>query len=68
MLTGIVKFFSTEKGYGFISPEDRGQDWYFHIYDVSPQGIVPHVGMRVSFDAGHDPRSGRDRAVAVQPI
>lgn len=36
-LTGSIKFFSDEKGYGFITPDDGGPDIYVHRTDVVRQ-------------------------------
>ena len=49
MSTGTVKFFNTEKGFGFITPE-KGTDLFFHISEV--QGQQPKDGDKVEFEVG----------------
>ena len=39
MTTGIVKFFNTTKGYGFIQPEDGSKDAFVHISAVERAGL-----------------------------
>lgn len=49
MSTGTVKFFNSEKGFGFITP-DGGKDVFFHISEV--KGQQPRDGDKVEFDMG----------------
>ncbi|WP_163836459.1 cold-shock protein [Spartinivicinus ruber] len=49
MHTGTVKFFNSDKGFGFITPDD-GKDLFFHISEV--QGQEPKDGDKVEFKIG----------------
>ena len=51
METGTVKFFNTEKGFGFIAPETGGKDVFVHISAVQKAGMdTLSEGQRISFD------------------
>lgn len=52
MATGTVKFFNSEKGYGFIS-RDQGDDLFVHYSNIEAQGYKTlEVGQKVEFDVG----------------
>jgi CspA family cold shock protein len=51
MPTGTVKFFSADKGYGFIAPEDGGADSFVHITAVQAAGMHSlEKDQRLSYD------------------
>jgi len=51
MAVGTVKFFNTQKGYGFIQPVDGGQDVFVHVSAVERAGMRSLVeGQKVSYD------------------
>ncbi len=51
MATGSVKFFNTQKGFGFIRPDNGGNDVFVHITAVQAAGMTGLVeGQAVSFD------------------
>lgn len=67
MATGTVKWFSPVKGYGFIQPDDGGNDVFVHISAVERSGIGnPSEGQRVSYDLQRDPRKGRMSAANLR--
>ncbi|WP_404470962.1 cold-shock protein [Vreelandella venusta] len=51
MATGTVKWFNDTKGYGFISPDDGGDDLFAHFSEIQADGFktLPE-GAKVSFD------------------
>jgi cold shock protein len=51
MATGTVKFFSSQKGFGFIQPQDGGKDVFVHISTVERAGMSSlNEGQQVSYD------------------
>jgi len=66
MVTGTVKFFNNEKGYGFIQPEDGSSDAFVHISAVEAAGMgTLDRDQRVTYDLENDKR-GRASAVNLQ--
>jgi len=50
MNTGVVKFFNESKGFGFITPDNGGNDFFVHISDID--GDVLHENDKVEFEIG----------------
>jgi CspA family cold shock protein len=51
MATGTVKFFNTQRGYGFITPADGGKDVFVHITAVQRAGLTGlNEGQKVNFE------------------
>ncbi|MDR3289947.1 MAG: cold-shock protein [Rickettsiales bacterium] len=50
MSTGVVKWFNSTKGYGFITPDDNGNDVFVHISAVQEAGISLKDGDKISFE------------------
>jgi CspA family cold shock protein len=66
MPTGTVKFFNTDKGYGFISPDDGGSDSFVHITAVQAAGMQTlNKDQRVSYEV-ETGRNGKESAVNLQ--
>jgi cold shock protein len=61
---GIVKFFNTDKGYGFIKPDDGGRDIFVHITAVEQAGMTTLAeGQRISFEIEPDKKGKGPKAV-----
>ena len=59
MKTGIVKWFNSRKGYGYISPVDGGFQVYVHISAVERAGLAElKEGHEINFDIVADDRTG----------
>jgi CspA family cold shock protein len=66
MITGTVKFFNADKGYGFIAPEGGGPDAFVHISAVERAGMrTLDRDQRVSYELETD-RRGKTSAVNLQ--
>ena len=69
-MTGKVKWFNAEKGYGFISGDEGGDDVFVHFSAIVADGYKKLIeGQKVTFDTEPDPKnSSKLRAVNVQKI
>lgn len=57
MPTGTVKFFNTDKGFGFIQPDDSGNDAFVHITAVERAGMPTlRENQRVQYELVPDKR------------
>ena len=64
MANGTVKWFSNEKGYGFITPDENGKDLFVHHSAVVGSGYKSLTeGERVSFEAESGPKGPQARNV-----
>lgn len=70
MNNGTVKWFSAEKGYGFISNDDGGEDVFVHFSAITGDGYKTlEDGQKVTFETETDPKDANKlRAVNVQAV
>ena len=67
MNSGIVKFFNSSKGFGFIQPTDGSKGVFVHISAVERSGMsFLAEGQKVTFDVVEDARSGKSSAENLQ--
>lgn len=67
MATGTVKWFNTEKGYGFIEPDEGGGDVFVHISAVQRSGLQGlNEGQKIEYDLEMDRRKGKPAASNIQ--
>jgi CspA family cold shock protein len=63
MQLGTVKWFNSQKGFGFIQPENGDQDVFVHISAVERAGLNNlNEGQKVSFEVVADRRTGKSSA------
>lgn len=69
MYQGTVKWFNAEKGYGFISNDDGGEDVFVHYSSIMSDGYKSLTeGQKVTFDTEQDPKNAsKMKAVNVIP-
>jgi len=63
MAQGTVKWFNSQKGFGFIQPDDGGKDVFVHISAVERAGMrVLNEGQKIAFDVVADRKTGKSSA------
>ncbi|MCI1737940.1 MAG: cold-shock protein [Pseudomonas veronii] len=70
METGTVKYFSAEKGFGFITPDGGGPDLYVHVSSFRDSDLtVLEAGQRVEYEVMLGPKGAKDlRATGVRVL
>lgn len=67
MTMGTVKWFNTEKGYGFIQPDNGERDVFVHISAVEQAGLRSLTeGQKIGFEVQADRRTGKASATMLQ--
>lgn len=60
MNNGTVKWFNSDKGFGFITPADGSEDVFVHFSAISSDGFKTlEEGQAVTFDTEADPKNSR---------
>ena len=69
MNNGTVKWFNAQKGYGFISDDNGGEDVFVHFSAIIADGYKTlSEGQKVNFETEEDPRNGKLKASNVTII
>ena len=68
-MQGTVKWFNSQKGFGFIQPDDGGNDVFVHISAVERAGMHGlNEGQKVSFDVVANRKTGKSSAENLQAL
>ena len=63
---GTVKWFSKDKGYGFITREDTNTDVFVHFTDIQKEGFKTlYKGQKVEFEVVEDTKGPRAKNVKI---
>ena len=69
MITGTVKFYNSQKGFGFIQPEGGGKDVFVHATALERAGMTGlSEGQKVSFDTAEDRRTGKIAVGTIKAV
>jgi cold shock protein len=69
MTQGTVKWFNSQKGFGFIQPDDGGKDVFVHISAVERAGMSNlNEGQKVSYDVVADRKTGKSSAENLRAV
>ena len=69
MMTGTVKFYNGQKGFGFIQPDDGGKDVFVHATALERSGMRGLAeGQKVNFDTETDRKSGKLAVGSIQAV
>ena len=69
MATGTVKWFNATKGFGFIQPDNGGEDAFVHISAVERSGMREIVeGQKLSYELERDRKSGKMSATQLSAV
>jgi CspA family cold shock protein len=66
MATGTVKWFNDTKRFGFITPDDAGQDLFVHQTGIADGGLSLGEGTKVEFESEQGPKG--PKAVSVKIV
>ncbi len=69
MAIGTVKWYNSQKGFGFIQPDDGSKDAFVHVSAVERAGMSDlREGQKISFELVTDKRSGKMSADRLQAV
>jgi len=69
MPTGTVKWYNSQKGFGFIQPEDGGKDAFVHVSAIERAGMGDLTeGQKISYELVADKRSGKMSADKLKAV
>jgi CspA family cold shock protein len=69
MPTGTVKWYNSQKGFGFIQPDDGGKDAFVHVSAIERAGLGDLTeGQKISYELVADKRSGKMSADKLKAV